>query len=218
VPFSGRNFPARPGLIPIFALVAAVGGFGAQNLHAQEGQLTGPDPRSIRTFGEKLKVPGIPNAGKVSDTLFRGAQPRQRGYEQLKNLGVTIVVDLRNTGPTSPEQRTVEALGMRYVPIPTSAYLGPTNHQVAAFLQLVHDHSKEKIFVHCYFGDDRTGVMIASYRMADQHWTPDQAYNEMRFFHFHTYLILMGHYVKRFPDDFASSPEFSSLRAALPVK
>ena len=35
-------------------------------------------------LGEKLKLPGVPNAGKINDSLFRGAQPRTEGFEQLK--------------------------------------------------------------------------------------------------------------------------------------
>jgi protein tyrosine phosphatase (PTP) superfamily phosphohydrolase (DUF442 family) len=204
-------------IVAILALAAAFNSLVPQKFQAQEAPAPAADPRSIRTFGEKLKVPGIPNAGKVTDTLFRGAQPRERGYEQLKSLGVSMVIDLRNTGPKSPERQRVETLGMRYVSLPTSAYLGPTDHQVATFLQLLRDNPKEKIFVHCYFGDDRTGVMVASYRMAEEHWSADQAYNEMRFFHFHTYLILMAHYVKRFPGDFARGSEFASMRAAGPA-
>jgi protein tyrosine/serine phosphatase len=106
---------------------------------------------------------------------------------------------------------------MRYVNIPTSTYLGPSDNQVAKFLKLRRDNPKDKIFVHCYFGDDRTGVMIATYRIAEQHWTANQAYDEMRFFHFHTYLILMGHYVKSFPFNFTISPAFRDLRASTPA-
>jgi tyrosine-protein phosphatase SIW14 len=203
--------------VAILALLFA--GLAPQNYAAQENAAaTTADPRSILTFGEKLKVQGISNAGKVSDTLYRGAQPRTLGYQQLKDLGVAIVVDLRNTGPKSPERSTVEALGMRYVSIPTSSFFGPSDTDVATFLKLIRDNPKQKIFVHCYYGDDRTGVMIASYRMVEQHWTADQAYNEMRFFHFHTYLVLMGHYVKEFPANFAVSPAFSSIRARDPAR
>ncbi|HEY1923651.1 MAG TPA: hypothetical protein VGG58_00275 [Candidatus Acidoferrum sp.] len=101
---------------------------------------------------------------------------------------------------------------MRHVEIPTSAFLGPTDFQVATFLQLLRAHPNDKIFVHCYFGDDRTGVMIATYRMADEHWTSDEAYNEMRALHFHKHLLRMGHHVKIFPADYALNPVFSSLR------
>ena len=166
----------------------------------------------------RLSIPGVVNAGRVSEFLYRGAQPRGNGYEELKKLGISIVVDLRNSKPVKSddgqtrEQVKVEAAGMRYVEIPTSAFFGPTQGQVASFLQLLRDNEKQKVFVHCYFGDDRTGVMVATYRIAMDHWTSDEAYNEMRAFHFHKHLILMGHFVKLFPAEFALSPVFATLR------
>ena len=201
-----RRGAAHLALALLLALLAS------QNCNPQEAAKSAPDPQSVLTFGEKLKVRGIPNAGKVSDLLYRGAQPHALGYEQLKDLGVNIVVDLRNTGSTSPERIMVEGLGMRYVSLATSAFFGPSDAEVASFLILIRDNPQRKIFVHCYFGDDRTGVMIAAYRMAEQHWTADQAYNEMRSFHFHSYLVLMGHYVKAFPTNFAVSPAFMAIR------
>lgn len=213
----GVTFPFCPRSVAILALVLLLGSLAPQNCNAQEVSIPAPDPRSVLTFGEKLKLRGVPNAGKVSDTLYRGAQPRDLGYQQLKNLGVNIVVDLRNTGPDAPERIVVEGFGMRYVRLATSAFFGPSDNQVASFLKLLRDNPKQKIFVHCYYGDDRTGVMIAAYRMAEQHWTADQAYNEMRFFHFHTYMILMGHYVKEFPANYPLSPAFVAVRDPNPA-
>jgi tyrosine-protein phosphatase SIW14 len=174
--------------------------------------------KRVRVAVERLSVPGVENAGKISDFLYRGAQPRGEGYAELKKLGVTIVVDLRNSKPVKSEggetreQMKVQAAGMRYVEIPTSAVFGPTEAEVAKFLQLMHDNPNQKVFVHCYFGDDRTGVMVATYRIAIDHWTSDEAYNEMRAYHFHKHLILMGHFVKFFPAEFALSPLFATLR------
>jgi protein-tyrosine phosphatase len=167
---------------------------------------------------ERLSIRGVENAGKISDFLYRGAQPRGEGYEELKKLGISIVIDLRNSKPVkrdggeTREQVKVEAAGMRYVEIPTNAFFGPTELKVVAFLQLLHDNPKQKVFVHCYFGDDRTGVMVATYRIAVDRWTSDEAYNEMRAYHFHKHLILMGHFVKFFPAEFALSPIFATLR------
>jgi protein tyrosine phosphatase (PTP) superfamily phosphohydrolase (DUF442 family) len=96
--------------------------------------------------------------------LYRGAQPRGEGYEELKKLGVSIVVDLRNSKPVkrdggeTREQVKVETAGTRYVENPASAFLGPTQSQVATFLQLPRDNQNKKVFVHCYFGADHTGV------------------------------------------------------------
>ena len=215
--FSGVTSPFCQRSVAILALVLLLGNLALQNCSAQDAVTPSPDPRSVLTFAEKLRVQGVPNAGRVGDMLYRGAQPRDLGYQQLKNFGVNIVVDLRNTEPNSPERIIVEGLGMRYVSLATSSFFGPSDNEVATFLKLIRDNPKQKIFVHCYFGDDRTGVMIAAYRMAEQHWTADQAYNEMRFFHFHTYLILMGHYVKDFPANFAASPAFTAIRDPSPA-
>jgi protein tyrosine/serine phosphatase len=123
--------------------------------------------------------------------LYRGAQPRGEGYEELKKLGVSIVVDLRNSKPVkrdggeTREQVKVETAGTRYVENPASAFLGPTQSQVATFPQLLRDNQKQKVFVHCFFGDDRTRAMVAIYRNSVDHWTSDEAYNEMRACHFH---------------------------------
>ena len=107
-------------------------------------------------------------AEKSNDSLFRGAQPRAEGLKELKNLGVTTIVDLRGEDPDkiSWERRQAESLGIRFVSIPVSGWTPPSNDQVALFLALFRDNPKEKIFVHCRFGDDRTGVFVAAYRMA----------------------------------------------------
>jgi tyrosine-protein phosphatase SIW14 len=180
--------------------------------------LASPRPTDPAT-AEKLHLIGVPNSGRVQDFLYRGAQPSENGYHELRDLGISIVVDLR-TQPyeRTSEQHSVESLGMRYVSIPTSGFYGPGDHQVAEFLELLRDNGNKKTFVHCYFGDDRTGVMVAAYRIAEQHWTPDQAYNEMVAFHFHRYLLFMGRYIKHFDVSFAVNPAFDSLRMAPPVK
>jgi protein tyrosine phosphatase (PTP) superfamily phosphohydrolase (DUF442 family) len=206
------NFRSRALFVLAAAFVLSSAGFSLFNAH--RNVVNSRYARFLPESPQRLSIPGIRNAGKVSEFLYRGSQPRGPGYQELQNLGISIVVDLRNTTKNEAEQKAVETSGMRNVSIPTSAFFGPTDNQVAAFLQLLHDNPGKKVFVHCYFGDDRTGVMIATYRIAEDHWTADQAYNEMRAFHFHRHLLLMGHYVKFFPATFAISPAFQSLRDA----
>ncbi len=187
----------------------------AKNPHDLVPSTIGPAPRIV--LAQKLVLSGIPNAGNVDGLLFRGAQPRHDGYQQLKGLGVGIVVDLHNTEEDQRNERhAVESLDMRYVSMPSSVIYGPTDEQVAQFLKLVRENPQTKIFVHCNLGADRTGVMVAAYRIAQQQWTPDQAYNEMRTFHFHTFLISMGHYVKYFPRRFSENSAFAALRSTPP--
>jgi protein tyrosine phosphatase (PTP) superfamily phosphohydrolase (DUF442 family) len=125
---------------------------------AHEDAVSASYGRSVPSLGEKLALTGIPNAGKVSDTLYRGAQSRGDGYRELRRLGVPIVVDLRSTASEqAAEQHAVESLGMQHVGIPTNAFSAPSDNQVATFLKVLRDNPGRKIFVHCYFGDDRTG-------------------------------------------------------------
>jgi protein-tyrosine phosphatase len=203
------------------AILCAIGIFftiGLRIYSAHKDRVVERYAKRVPVAVERLSIHGVENAGKISDFLYRGAQPRGDGYAELKKLGISIVVDLRNSKPIKSangetrEQVRVEAAGMRYVEIPTSAFFGPTEVQVAKFLQLLHDNPNQKIFVHCYFGDDRTGTMVATYRIAMDKWTSDEAYNEMRAYHFHKHLIAMGHFVKVFPAVFDLSPFFATLR------
>ncbi len=178
-----------------------------------------PAVRTAAPQAEKLSLPGLPNAGRISEFLYRGAQPKSEGYGELKKLGITMVVDLRDgRKDIEKERREVEALGIRYVSIPTSGAHGPNHEQVAQFLQLLRQNPGQKIFVHCHYGADRTGVMIAAFRMAQQKWTSQQAFDEMLSFHFHNFWHPgMAKYVRQFPARFASEPAFAALRSSAPA-
>ena len=124
------------------------------------------------------------------------------------------MVDLRgNRGPVTRERARVEALGMRFVDIPVGGWSAPSNAQVAEFLKLFRDDPNQKIFVHCYYGADRSGVMVATYRIAEQNWTADQAVAEMYSFGFHYHWYpAMKTYVRKFAAEFGADPAFSSFR------
>src|SRR5215472_11255543 len=173
-------------------------------------------PDVPHAHGERLRLSGVRNAGKISDSLYRGAQPHEEGFQQLKDLGVTTIVDLRgeDRGKVEWERRQAEALGMRFVSIPVSGWSPPNNKQVEQFLALVHGDPPQIVFVHCLFGDDRTGVFVATYRMAVEKWTPEQAMKEMYFFGFNGFWHpAMKAYIRKFPEHVGSSPALASLRA-----
>ena len=166
--------------------------------------------------GQKLHLAGIPNAGKVTDVLYRGAQPKDVGLSELKMLGITTVVDLRGEDreKVAWERKRAESLGMRFVHIPVSGWAHPTDEQVAQFLSLLRDNPGQKIFVHCRFGEDRTSVFIAAYRIASEKWTAEQAIREMYFFGFNgLWHPSMKSFVQDFPSRLNSVPGLASLRA-----
>jgi protein tyrosine phosphatase (PTP) superfamily phosphohydrolase (DUF442 family) len=198
--------------------------FAAAPLFAQTQPPASVQPSSPAAvqpaFGQKLHIAGIHNGGKINEFLYRGAQPREQGFSELKKLGVTTIVDLRGEDREEIkwERRHAESLGMRFVNIPVSGWSPPTSEQVVQFLSLLRRDSPQKIFVHCRFGDDRTGVFVATYRMAFEKWTADQAMKEMYFFGFNGFWHpAMKSFVRDFPERMNSEPAFSSLNRTSPL-
>jgi protein tyrosine/serine phosphatase len=105
----------------------------------------------------------------------------------------------------------VTKLGMDFVSIPWHC-LFPKDETFVRFLKVVRDNPKKKIFVHCRYGDDRTGMAIAAYRMAVQGWTAAEARNEMNKFGFHKVVCAsLSGYQKSFPQHLKKNPAFQGL-------
>jgi tyrosine-protein phosphatase SIW14 len=174
-----------------------------------------PASANAASSAQKISVSGISNMGKVSDALFRGAQPHLSSLDELKKLGITTIIDLRSESPQSRDHERVraEALGIHFISIPLGGFSTPTDAQLAEFFAVLRQTPAPKIFVHCQFGADRTGVFIAAYRIAFQHWSSDDALLEMRRFGFHRHWHPgMITYIRALPVLLQSDP---ALRAAL---
>jgi protein tyrosine phosphatase (PTP) superfamily phosphohydrolase (DUF442 family) len=160
---------------------------------------------------EPLK--GVPDFVEVTPRFYRGGQPSRTGFENLRKLGVKVVVDLR--GNRESERKEVNRLGMKYVAIPWHCPF-PHDATFARFLTLMLANSRHKVFVHCRLGDDRVGMMVAAYRMAEQGWSAEQAMQEMKasgFTRFHHVLCPgLASYERHFPEHYRTSPAFAALR------
>jgi len=169
---------------------------------------------TARAMGRKLSGQGVPNFGEVTPTLYRGGLLSGEGLKALKKVGVNIVVDTHAN--SKHEKHEVEALGMKYVAIPWHCPW-PRDEVFGKFLKVVHDNKGKKIFVHCRLGDDRTGMMVAAYRMAEEGWTAEEAMNEMRSFGFtHSHHFIcpsLAGYEKHFPEHLRENPVFEEERA-----
>jgi tyrosine-protein phosphatase SIW14 len=165
-----------------------------------------------RSMGQHLKAKGVPNFGQVTPTLYRGGQPTAEGFETLAHRGIAIIVD---TGRSKRDEGLVKKLGMTYVSLPWYCPW-PKDKVFARFIEITRENRGRKIFVHCRFGDDRTGMMIAAYRMAEEGWTAKEAMQEMHEFGYRNIHHLMcpglGRYEKNFPKHFGTDPVFENLR------
>lgn len=157
----------------------------------------------------RIPITGIDNFGQVDEHLYRGAQPEPAAYAELKMLGIDTVVRLNPEGQNmAAEKSHVESLGMKFVSFPWSGLGEPTHEQVVSFLALLRDNPDGRVFVHCRVGADRTGVMVALYRLTFDHWDAAQAVGEMYAFHYHHFFLPhLQHYVESFPASMASDKD-----------
>jgi tyrosine-protein phosphatase SIW14 len=157
---------------------------------------------------------GLPNFGRVSDNLYRGGQPTSDGFKALHAMGVGIVVNLRDDrAEMAVEKGEVESLGMKSVEIPWSANHEPSSAQIVEFLDLVRANPDVKIFVHCRRGADRTGVMIASYRIAVEHKPVGEAVSEMHRYHYDwLFRPQLKRYIESLPELLQTDSQFANYR------
>jgi tyrosine-protein phosphatase SIW14 len=128
-----------------------------------------------KRWAPRLELAGVENFHRVSEQLYRGAQPTAEGMKQLKKLGIKTIVNLRSFHSDRPE---IGDTGLGYEHIYMKTW-HPEEKEVARFLQIVTDANRTPAFVHCQRGADRTGTMCAIYRAAVEDWSKDEAIEEM---------------------------------------
>lgn len=150
----------------------------------------------------------IANFAQVDAGIFRGARPENvRAMRELKALGVKTVIDLQGGDITNStfgwvagllepgeyatwiayEKENVEALGMKFLNVPINSLNSVNEKQgygLGRAVALMKDPNNLPVYVHCEHGIDRTGLLIALYRVYHQNWTRQAAYDEM---------VTMGH-------------------------
>jgi protein tyrosine phosphatase (PTP) superfamily phosphohydrolase (DUF442 family) len=117
-------------------------------------------------------------------------------FRKLEALGVRTVVNLRHGHDDRP---LLAGTGLAYVNIPCRAWR-PRKAQMAAFLKIVRDPARQPVYVHCAQGRDRTGYMVAAYRM-DQGWTAEEAIREMKRFRFNRVWLGNPGFLRRLEGD-----------------
>jgi tyrosine-protein phosphatase SIW14 len=123
----------------------------------------------------------VRNFAEVNDHLFRGGAPTGIGLKELAAMHVSMIIDLREPGEgTDLEKQTVKDLGMKYINVPFRPFSAPSQEQMDQVLSLLLHNDSDRVFVHCRRGKDRTGTVIACYRMQHDGWDKRAALLEAR--------------------------------------
>jgi uncharacterized protein (TIGR01244 family) len=159
-----------------------------------------------------VEAPGIPNFHTVDEHLYRGAQPTPEGIKTLARLGIKVVIDLREGHEHAGlEKKLVESAGMKYVNVPMRGLNAPTDEQMATVFALLGDSSGWPMFVHCKRGADRTGTVVACYRISHDHWRNEKALREAKLYGMSKVERAMQHYILQFK---SASPESQPMALA----
>jgi tyrosine-protein phosphatase SIW14 len=87
---------------------------------------------------------------------------------------------------------------MRYLSVPFKGMSAPSDAQIEQVLGLLGDSTSGPVFVHCRRGADRTGTVIACYRIFHDHWQNKDALSEAKHYGMSFIETAMQHYVKNF--------------------
>ena len=146
----------------------------ASGCGAVTAPLTLQGPATLKAADRTPDI-GTENFAKVNAKLFRGGLPTAEQFVSLKKLGVGTDVSLMGAAPGDRqvvEQERLDAAkaGLKFVHIPV-AFREPTQSLVDKFLDTVKDPANGPVYVHCLHGRDRTGTMVASYRITFDGYT-----------------------------------------------
>jgi len=163
-------------VLPVVAILGLTAAYLVQTgIQENKAAHTRAEFAGASKWAERLNLSGVPNLHKVSENLYRGAQPTAEGMRELERLGVKTVVSLRSFHSDRGE---MEGTKLAYEHIFMKTW-HPENEEIIRFLRIVTDPNRTPVFVHCQRGADRTGTMCAIYRIAVQGWSKPEAIDEM---------------------------------------
>jgi tyrosine-protein phosphatase SIW14 len=144
--------------------------------------------------------PGLPNFKIVNDRILRGGQPSDDGFKKLAERGVKTVVDLRwvNEHSIPHEKEIVEADGMRFISVPMKGLSAPTLEQMSKVLGVLEKSDSWPVFIHCRRGADRTGTVLACYRISHDHWENQKALEEAKTYGLSVFERAMRGFIEHF--------------------
>ena len=138
-------------------------------------------------------LPGLANVGRVAPGVYRGAQPEAAGYATLKKMGIRTVINLRTS---MSERAAVEAAGMQSFEVPMEMSRDGLRAKVDRAVALMADPANQPVFVHCRHGQDRTGIVIAAFRMKIEGWPLSDAEAEMQAFGFNNIWVNFKRFIR----------------------
>ncbi|HVP90138.1 MAG TPA: sulfur transferase domain-containing protein [Terriglobales bacterium] len=174
-------FSVRARAAAFFIAVLALGACGSK---------ARPRPAN---WAQPVASASIKNWYQVDADVYRSEQPTRAAFAEMRAKGIRTVINLRHD--LSDESLT-SGLGFGLVEIPMRAWRVSEDDVVKALRGI--QAAPKPVLVHCQWGADRTGAVIAMYRVVFQGWTKTEALAELEGggFGFHRYYLNIPALVK----------------------
>jgi len=127
------------------------------------------------TWAQPVIGTQLENLHQVSHEVYRSGQPKARDLKLLaEQLGIKSVLTLRDL---HHDENEAEGLPLALYRVEMEAD-DVEPEKVARAMQIIKDAPKP-ILIHCWHGSDRTGLVVAAYRITAQGWDPTVAADEL---------------------------------------
>lgn len=139
-----------------------------------------------------VEAASLPNLHRVTPMIYRSAQPEAGADASINALGIRTVISLRfsrDDPSLFPDVQRIHA--------PIESW-DVDHDEILIALRALIDPANQPVLLHCRHGADRTGTVIAAYRMVVEGWRADEAITEMREggYNFHSIWSNMVRYLR----------------------
>ncbi len=116
---------------------------------------------------------------KVSEGVFRGPHPGETELKELSGMGIKTVLSLEDDPSVVAEEgKACRSLNIGFVNVPLSEVTPPSPDALKQAVNIIQEYRGRGIYIHCRRGIDRTGYVIAAFRMLVEKCDLDRAYKE----------------------------------------
>jgi protein tyrosine/serine phosphatase len=142
----------------------------------------------------------VGNFHRVDAEMYRGGRPAYRDdvYRKFAELGIRTIINLEGGTQAKREQEVVERVNqqlaregkppLQFVSFPIDAFAGTvltaqSNQSMGTLFSEIAKAPKP-IYLHCHLGKDRTGMVVALYRVWRGESDFTDAISEANYYHF----------------------------------
>jgi protein tyrosine/serine phosphatase len=141
----------------------------------------------------------LPNFHKVSENLYRGGQPSDEGIKKLAEMGIKTVISFRDRqSKVLREKKAAQENGLHFINLRLSNWFASRDDEIHKIIEIIRDPAHHPVFIHCKRGADRTGTVVAVYRMLHEGWTDKQANREAKLRGIGWWQVWMKDYIKAY--------------------